>query len=83
MSIVDGMKTIVCKLKQNPMGFTSIGYPTDETQIPSWFKELPFNVDEMEESIITKKIENLLGVIDIDLSKAEDKTTFASLFDFG
>ena len=83
MSIVDGMKTIVCKLKQNPMGFTSIGYPTDETQIPSWFKELPFDVDEMEESIITKKIENLLGVIDIDLSKAEDKTTFASLFDFG
>jgi len=37
----------------------------------------------MEDTIITKKIENLLGVLDIDLSKAEDKTTFESLFDFG
>ena len=83
LEIVDGMKTIVCKLKPNPMGFTSIGYPTDEGRLPNWFKELPFDVDEMEESIITKKIENLLGVLDIDLSKAEDKTTFDSLFDFG
>ncbi len=83
LDIIDGMKTIVCKLKPNPMGFTSIGYPTDEGRIPDWFKELPFDTDLMEETIITKKIENLLGVIDIDLSKAEDKTTFESLFDFG
>jgi len=83
IEIVDGMKTIVCKLKPNPMGFTSIGYPTDEGRLPEWFKELPFDTDTMEESIITKKIENLLGVLDIDLSKAEDKTTFESLFDFG
>ena len=32
---------------------------------------------------LVKKIENLLGVLDIDLTKAEDKTTFDSLFDFG
>jgi hypothetical protein len=83
MEIIDGMKTIVCKLKPNPMGFTSIGYPTDEGRLPDWFKELPFDTDEMEEGIITKKIENLLGVLDIDLTKAEDKTTFESLFDFG
>jgi DNA polymerase elongation subunit (family B) len=83
LEIVDGMKTIVCKLKPNTMGFTSIGYPTDELRIPDWFKELPFDTSEMEESIITKKIENLLGVLDIDLTKAEDKTTFDSLFDFG
>ena len=81
--IVDGMKTIVCKLKPNPMGFTSIGYPTDSIIPPDWFKELPFDVDLMEETIITKKIDNLLGVLPIDLSKAEDKTTFESLFDFG
>ncbi len=81
--IVDGMKTIVCKLKPNPMGFKSIGYPTDLLVPPDWFKELPFDVDLMEETIITKKIDNLLGVLPIDLSKAEDKTTFESLFDFG
>ena len=30
--IMDGAKTTVCKLKSNPIRFTSIGYPTDETQ---------------------------------------------------
>jgi hypothetical protein len=83
IEIMDGMKTIVCKLKANPMGFTSIGYPTDEGRLAEWFKELPFDIDEMEEGIITQKIENLLGVMGWDLSKAEDKTTFESLFDFG
>ena len=37
---------------------------------------------EMEQGIITKKIENLLGVMNWDLAKAEDKTTFDSLFDW-
>ena len=82
MEIMDGMKTIVCKLKPNPMGFTSIGFPTDETRLPEWYKELPFDTDTMEAGIITKKIENLLGVMNWDLAKAEDKTTFDSLFDF-
>ena len=82
MEIMDGMKTIVCKLKPNPMGFTSIGYPTDETRLPEWYKELPFDSEEMEQGIITKKIGNLLGVMNWDLAKAEDKTTFDSLFDW-
>lgn len=83
MEITDGMKTIVCKLKQNPMDMTSIGYPTDIAHLPEWFTELPFNIDEMEEGIITQKVSNLLGVMGWDLSRAEDKTTFESLFDFG
>jgi len=82
MEIMDGMKTIVCKLKDNPLGLTSIGYPTDETRLPEWYKELPFDNDTMEDGIITKKIENLLGVMNWDLTKAEDKTTFDSLFDW-
>jgi len=80
---MDGMKTIVCKLRPNPLQFTSISYPTDESRLPEWFKELPFDTDEMEEGIITQKISNLLGGMGWDLSKAEDKTTFESLFDFG
>ena len=83
LEIMDGMKTIVCKLKPNPMGFTSIGYPTDESRLPTWFKELPFDTDEMENTIVSQKIENLLGVMNFDLTRAEDKTTFESLFDFG
>jgi DNA polymerase elongation subunit (family B) len=82
MEIVDGMKTIVCKLKQNPLNMTSIGIPTDEKRIPQWYKDLPFDNDLMEETIITKKISNLLGTLKWDLSRAESKTTFNDLFDF-
>jgi hypothetical protein len=74
------MKTIVCKLKENPMGLTSIGYPTDEKRIPDWFKDLPFDNETMEETIITKKIENLIGVLDWDLQQSMGKTTIGSLF---
>jgi len=82
MEIADGMKTIVCKLKPNPLGMTSIGIPTDLKRIPQWYKELPFDNDEMEEAIVTKKINNLLGTLDWDLTRAESKTTFDNLFDF-
>ena len=81
MEIVDG-KTIVCKLKKNPLNMTSIGIPTDEKRIPEWYKELPFDNNLMEEIIITKKISNLLGTLNWNLSLAESKTTFNDLFSF-
>jgi len=84
MQIIDGMKTIVCKLKDNPLGYTSVGYPTDETHIPVWFKELPFDDDRMESGIVDQKVENLLGVLNWDIpNHTETKTTFDSLFSFG
>lgn len=82
LEIVDGMKTIVCTLKSNPLGMTSIAIPTDEKRIPQWYKDLPFDHDEMEDKIVTKKLNNLLGTLDWDLSRAEAKTTFDDLFDF-
>jgi len=82
-AIVDGMKTVVCKLKDNPLGLTSVGYPTDETHIPLWFKELPFDQDAMEMGIVDQKVENLLGVLDWKIAENTDiKTTFDSLFSF-
>jgi DNA polymerase elongation subunit (family B) len=81
MAIVDGMKTIVCKLKDNPLGYTSVGYPTDESHIPAWFKELPFDDDKMEMGIVEQKVENLLGVLDWDIPGHTDiKSTFDELF---
>jgi DNA polymerase elongation subunit (family B) len=80
--IVDGMKVIVCKLKQNPLGYTSVAYPTDELRIPDWFKELPFDGDAMEEVIIDNKLDNLIGVLDYDLESTKQKTTFNNLFDW-
>ena len=83
-SIVDGMKTIVCKLKDNPLGYTSVGYPTDEAHIPQWFKDLPFDDGLMETTIVDQKVENLLGVLEWDIPAHTDiKTTFDDLFSFG
>ena len=82
-NIVDGMKTIVCKLKENPLGLTSVGYPTDELHIPQWFKELPFDDSTMETTIVDQKVENLLGVLDWQIATNTDiATTFDSLFVF-
>ena len=84
MPIVDGQKVIVCKLKQNPMGWTSIAYPTDELHIPKWFQEMPFDDSTMEQTIVDQKVENLLGVLNWSLSGAtQTANTFNNLFDFG
>ena len=83
MGIVDGMKTVVCKLKENPLGYTSIGYPTDETHIPAWFKELPFDDASMETGIVDQKVENLLGVLKWQIAEnTQIATTFDNLFTF-
>jgi DNA polymerase elongation subunit (family B) len=83
MSIVDGMKTVVCKLKDNPLGYSSVGYPTDETHIPAWFKELPFDDASMETGIVDQKVENLLGVLDWKIAEnTQIATTFDNLFVF-
>lgn len=82
VEITDGMKTIVCKLRDNPMGMTSIAYPIDEPRIPQWFQELPFDHDLMETTIIDKKIDNLIGVLKWDLRNANNSETFEDLFSF-
>ena len=83
LQIVDGMKTIVCKLKHNPLGWTSIGYPTDEQQLPAWFKELPFDDATMEQTVVDQKIDNLLSVLEWDLaSSTNTENTFETLFEW-
>jgi len=84
MKIVDGMKVIVCKLRTNPLGFTSIAYPTDELRLPKWFKELPFDDQAMEQTLVDEKIDNLLGVLNWQIRENTDvRTTFNDLFTFG
>ena len=83
LAVTDGMKTIVCKLRPNPLGWTSIGYPVDEKHLPRWFVELPFNDAEMEATVIDGKVDNLLGVLDWDLASVTNTdNTFESLFEF-
>jgi len=81
--IVDGMKIIVCKLKSNPLGLTSVAYPTDELRLPEWFLELPFDDEEMERTLVDEKIDNLLGVLDWDLRRNTNiSNNFDQLFSF-
>jgi len=80
--IVDGMKVIVCKMKDNPLGYTSVAYPVDEMRLPKWFQELPFDHGEMEATIINNKLENLIGVLEWDLESTTQNNTFGSLFSF-
>ena len=81
MEITDGMKVIVCKLKSNPMGITSVAYPIDEFRLPEWFtKEMPFDSGAMERTIIDKKVSNLIGVLEWDIRASDQINTFESLF---
>jgi len=83
MEIMDGMKVIVCKLKQNPLGYTSVAYPTDESHLPNWYKELPFDAGTMESTIVDQKVENLLGVLNWGIAEETNiKTTIGSLFEW-
>jgi hypothetical protein len=79
--ITDGTRIVVCRLKSNPMKFDSIAFPVDEPHLPKWFKSLPFDDVTMEEIVIDKKLDNLLGILDWDLSKTKPHPS-DDLFDF-
>lgn len=84
MKITDGMKIVVCKLKNNPLGYTSIAYPTDEQRLPQWFIDMPFDNLLMEKTLVDEKIDNLIGVLKWDIrSDTDTNSTFNSLFSFG
>ena len=82
MNITDGAKVIVCKLKANPLEYSSVAYPVDELRLPEWFKELPFDDATMETTVIDEKLGNLIGVLDWDISSTRQDNTFNNLFDF-
>jgi hypothetical protein len=81
--IIDGMKIVVCKLKDNPLGLTSIAYPTDQLRLPQWFIDLPFDNAEMERVLLDEKLDNMLEVLKWDLRRNTDiNSTFGDLFSF-
>ena len=82
MGITDGAKVIVCKIKDNPMGYTSVAYPVDELRLPQWFKDLPFDDALMETTVIDEKLGNLIGVLEWDIGSTRNDNTFSKLFDF-
>ena len=81
-AIMDGAKVIVCRLKNNAMNYASIAYPTDELQLPQWFKDLPFDEEAMEKAVLDKKIGNVIGIMGWDLNRANESETLEAFFDF-
>lgn len=82
MEIQDGAKVIVCKLRDNSLGMTSVAYPIDQDHLPEWFKKLPFDHEAMETALIDKKVHNLLGVMGWDLNASKRDSSFEDLFSF-
>ncbi len=82
LTITDGAKVVVCKLKNNPMGYTSVAYPTDELNLPQWFKDLPFDEEAMEETVLDKKVANVIGPMGFDLSRTTQSETLSTFFEF-
>ena len=82
MKITDGAKVIVCRMKSNPMGYTSVAYPVDELNLPQWFKDLPFDEEAMEEAVLDRKIENVIGQMGFDLKRINESETLQNFFEF-
>jgi hypothetical protein len=81
LEIFDGMKVVVCKLRNSPLGYTSVAYPVDEHRLPEWFKELPFDSDTMSTSAIDKKIENLIGILNLNIETSKQtRSNFSKFF---
>ena len=81
--IVDGMKLVVCKLKPNALGMTSVAYPTDQLRLPDWFKALPFDLEGMIKGLVDEKVENMLSVLDWGIREDTNiNNNFNDLFSF-
>ncbi|AUS03045.1 hypothetical protein NVP2275O_464 [Vibrio phage 2.275.O._10N.286.54.E11] len=84
--IIDGTKIVVCQLTTNPLGMDSVAFPAEMIdRLPEWYTTLPFDVGGMEEAILTKKLDNLFGILDMDLGIFEDPNSAANntdLFDW-
>lgn len=72
--ITDSARIIVCKLLNNSYDMTSIAYPIDETHLPQWFRDLPFDHSDMETKIVDNKLDNLVGVLEWDLTDTREKS---------
>ena len=80
MEIQDGSKIIVCYLKENKFKMNSVAYPIDLLNLPDWFKSLPFDEEEMEKTVLDKKIFNILEIMNWDLKEIENYNNYDEFF---
>jgi len=81
--VSSGMKIRVYYLKQNRWEFKSIAIPTDEPEIPDWFRELPFDMKKMGEVLIDQKLKSIYSALKWDMPKeATDDVQFEGFMQF-
>jgi DNA polymerase elongation subunit (family B) len=80
--ITDGMKIVVVPLKGELYGMKSVAYPTDESHLPKWFTTLSFDTKSMMESVVEKRVENLLGKLPMWEHIENNTKNLASIDDF-
>lgn len=72
-----GTKVRVCHLLPNPLRLTVVAIPTEVEMPPSWFRDLPFDVDRMVDDMLRARLEgivpeNVLKALGTDLGMQED-----------
>jgi hypothetical protein len=78
-----GMKIKVYYLLKNSYGFTSIAIPTDEVDVPDWFKELPLDMKKMGTVLIDSKLKSTYSSLGWKIPKeATDDTNFDGFLEF-
>jgi hypothetical protein len=78
-----GMKIKVYYLLKNPYEFTSIAIPTDEVDVPDWFKELPLDMKKMGTVLIDSKLKSIYSSLSWKIPKeATDDTNFDGFLEF-
>ncbi len=82
MPIQDGFKVIVCKLKPNPLGLTSVAYPVDQLILPQWFKDLPFDDELIERSTDYQKNWKPFGRAQLGPQPGQEQSKFWSTVQF-
>lgn len=81
--IKDGSRMIVCTLKRNQYGFSTMAYPLElDNKLPKWYMDLPFNSEEMENILIDKKLHNMFGCLNWDLENTKVDTAIDDFFDW-
>ena len=55
--------------------------PTDELNVPTGSKEL-FDEEGMEEAVLDKKIQNVIGAMGFDLTRMNDSETLQAFLEF-
>lgn len=81
--IKDGMRINTLPLKKNSYNMNTIAFPLEVADsLPTWFKELPFDISEIENINIDKKLNNLFACLEWDLNETKKSSAVDDFFEF-